>query len=1254
MATASTKTDRGLLAVEVVQELRKTENNHRRNQALRTFAKNLRRRNAFHASWEAVGGAQGLASLMAEFSVEDVRLLCSFLGQTAGAIYLRPERRGGLTELVQILVSGETDARPLRSFYQTIVPACETQFVKSWVPQTEWTRSQQKYLWLANRQQYEQQFLDDLFSERSKNDPDMFRQNTKLFRGNLPFCENILTRIASATSSKQFYLSPDFMQWFAMPLLKKLSGRRRQSRRSEYLKFLDLVVNCFKAHPQLLKSELRLNDGSGLIQFIVRAMIAAREDQDVFAAHLDVLLVLAPTKGVWVGDIYGALPLHGLTPQLRFDLIRIFLLHCQEYLVDIKNISLAAEKRILATTKNGKLWPARLFLSIPSNEGLALFEHLENVHQAQSFVSQGSLTNSVMCQVQNPLATELDLDIFRTVLQRENDHSSRIWVDGVQLALKERKKKASESREPRLRAFWAKSALQLCVAAGNLEVLQENLVWARRFVKDPLVGPDIFGPSVINTRELKALLVVVPSREALNNSRELAEVFSTVQGDIVLAGQILLGLLQTALSAIMEPSFKPNNWSSIVALPRNVAEGRVTNATGIMRVKTDVAEAKDLELNVAMSIWKPTIDSLLEIEALMSDPAAVKLASGGRPSVFTAGEFLAQIPAPGPSLLADLTTHYLDGMNSRLAPTLVKSHMRHIVAAVVRLAKSTQSSLAIPFVRPIIQNSDDSSSHRQLLTSRFLQSLPASTARHFVTTTASAIIDLMKEQNSRPWKEGVAPAVKVTTVKMMAQILEGNKVLAPKISCDILVSLLKEVRHIDARMAILSSLLSVLAESTSTADLRKHILDMFEEHVLTVASQLNERRPTTEEDWQQLVMPEVSTENSVLVWLQASARNGNLKREDRERLVRLSIIAVQQSAVHNERWVNLFVKRHASNIPIDGKVRAGPAHMGQLIGLFFAHFDFVPDSLIDTLQSVILNNVDPSPEMLQVTSTVKSDTKLAGSNAGQHWLAHFDSPGIKAISFGLTYVVTLLRTKRAFKSGDASIQRLQKLTTCVAERYIRLGDVQAISKLVERLTINTTRFDDKMEPDWRGRCMPILEDIIRMVEDKAKDQTSEVLLPNVFRLRLALLQVPLWQSERPIPEAVITLFAEELAELIDELVARRRPYHQDFEFLKEEINRSKKHFPENTRVGLVLARLREDWRQRDPSLAAYLRCELAATYLLSSSVREEKEEREEKGVKEDTVQLLQEWMASPVGDIRVIGVETRKALKEARGWFKDE
>src|SRR5690606_8459130 len=143
----------------------------------------------------------------------------------------------------------------------------------------------------------------------------------------------------------------------------------------------------------------------------------------------------------------------------------------------------------------------------------------------------------------------------------------------------------------------------------------------------------------------------------------------------------------------------------------------------------------------------------------------------------------------------------------------LRARMDNVVHLVLGVAQSDQPWLAIPFIRDVILDGEDADSswHRSLLSIPFLSSLPYEAASGLLNTMADAIRERMREQNARPrevvmtddeeaddevddGEEAVPsrPAVKVTTIKMMAQLLQDSKIVGASAACDILLGLLAE------------------------------------------------------------------------------------------------------------------------------------------------------------------------------------------------------------------------------------------------------------------------------------------------------------------------------------------------------------------------------------------------------------------------------------------------------------------------------
>jgi hypothetical protein len=85
-------------------------------------------------------------------------------------------------------------------------------------------------------------------------------------------------------------------------------------------------------------------------------------------------------------------------------------------------------------------------------------------------------------------------------------------------AVDEQKRKASTSREQTGRAFFAKSAIVWAIASGSPALYGETLIWARRFVRDPV-------SSVISKgyRHERALAVSCTSDCSLDSYDELLD-----------------------------------------------------------------------------------------------------------------------------------------------------------------------------------------------------------------------------------------------------------------------------------------------------------------------------------------------------------------------------------------------------------------------------------------------------------------------------------------------------------------------------------------------------------------------------------------------------------------------------------------------------------------------------------------------------------------------------------------------------------
>ena len=737
----------------------------------------------------------------------------------------------------------------------------------------------------------------------------------------------------------------------------------------------------------------------------------------------------------------------------------------------------------------------------------------------------------------------------------------------------------------------------------------------------------------VESRELVGLLTIMPSSFEKKTAEELEESIAPVRREMPLANAVMIELIKAAITAVREPSFKANSWWNILALPNKIATLRMDYGDKFRETTINLGR-RDPESTVAEVLWKPTINLCLDVEALLSDPAASQL-SAQKVRAISPGRDIESLQMQ-PELRVEMTNFYVQAMREKLPETLVTSQVGRMISAVSCLAGSTQPELAIPFIRPIILNSNDSSSHRKIFTDGFLESLSASHAKEFLQTTANTMLEMMKTQNSGAWKDGEQPVIKVTMVKMMADILNGSLVVDAGTSCETLVSLLRESRHIDARIAIITGLLGTLEESTSTPALRKYILDVFEESVLPMASQLNERRPTTEENWQASVMPEVSEEASILKLLIERMSSQSLQLEDRQRLVHIVMDALLASAVNNQRWMALFAEKTGTSLGADDRLSIPPAHHKLLDRALGLEFDAVPPALFNIFRAFILQTADPSANIARITEAVKENKDYQRSDAGKHWLAQCGGPPGAAIQTGLTTVMQLLQRGATSSGGQGRIDQLRQLVSEVAERWIRRGKSDLISE-IENKVIREPYVERYDSSNWRSNSIAVLNDLIRVSEALEAEGGMASKLPNVFRLRISVLRLTQGNIIDPMAS-----YPKMVSSLVDRLALRPRPYHNDYELLKAEVIwlASTEAFWLDS---IALAHLcQADFESETPSLAAYLRVELIAVGLRHTKIPKHEQA--------SVMKVMGKWVASPAEDLRAMGQELETHLRERNDW----
>ena len=363
--------------------------------ALRQLWKGLRRANSFGPIWTALGGAQGVVDIMADYSVRDVKALCRCLAQTASARAVHEERQARLAELVRLLTAPDApDKRPMRCFYQDIVPASTEELAMEWERDgTKWTPAQRRRLWFAHPAGYEQKFLEEIFSPDF---PDLnFEFHRLLFYHNWDLTKAIFKRLIDAKEDVR--IPDDFMPICVTRQLERSLKRRYDDKfRTE---LFGLAVQCVQKH-QLLADRLNLYNYGFLAQTVDR-WSRMPSQRPYFQKYVAVLVSMLPSRefqgSASVRSILRFVPI-----ELRYTLLRIILQSARRYHVDIEDESDAGLIRLGNLPKEDG-WAADFFsITLDAESGSRLFQRLWKLHPDASFLLPANGQSTVLKQTRGP------------------------------------------------------------------------------------------------------------------------------------------------------------------------------------------------------------------------------------------------------------------------------------------------------------------------------------------------------------------------------------------------------------------------------------------------------------------------------------------------------------------------------------------------------------------------------------------------------------------------------------------------------------------------------------------------------------------------------------------------------------------------------------------------------------------------------------------------------------------------------------
>jgi hypothetical protein len=329
------------------------------------------------------------------------------------------------------------------------------------------------------------------------------------------------------------------------------------------------------------------------------------------------------------------------------------------------------------------------------------------------------------------------------------------------------------------------------------------------------------------------------------------------------------------------------------------------------------------------------------------------------------GIFKTLLPAIPPNLLLSLASGLIEKSLAEDAPS---NDPRQWTSFALRLlARSDKPEIAIDLItRVILDNPGQTPWHQILLTAGNLKRLPPDCAKKLVQDLSNGIVQRLDDKShSQPTgeanKEAPGPhtantsTVKVTTVKLLAQVLKEASFLGDGFIMDALATLFDKATHVHIRAVIVDSLAAVLVGSRSDRA-REAIVNLLESTVVTVAAELNERSPMTKDDWkiteQAKEPPEVYNDAglasicaALVKAVKPSSKSESLRAYN---LVdRILLPLTRRSRENNTRWLNIFLyKYNSSHLAI--QIPRPPSKPQLLEVLLLKFTKFMPAAEFDT------------------------------------------------------------------------------------------------------------------------------------------------------------------------------------------------------------------------------------------------------------------------------------------------------------------
>ena len=505
-------------------------------------------------------------------------------------------------------------------------------------------------------------------------------------------------------------------------------------------------------------------------------------------------------------------------------------------------------------------------------------------------------------------------------------------------------------------------------------------------------------------------------------------------------------------------------------------------------------------------------------------------------------------------------------------------------------------------------------------------------------------------------------AIKITTIKSLAQFLDDADVLAPHASIPILKNLFEASTHIDVRDMVLKSLLAKLVASKDDRPTAEAIF-MALELLIPVAGSLNERCPTTESDWAKVegtgLLPEIHAEGGpsirappLLHLIQFYCNDKcSLSLDDRRTLMkRVTLPITEQSIANNTRWIELLVAKYRPDsttvempvLPLE------PRSLGPLLE---SSSDMLSTALLDLYHRRRLTNMSPSAEVATLNAVIYRDPVLRESSEGEYWLSMYG----KGADVYSSLPNMLKRDWQPTSEANAiSVDQVQDLVFEQAMTLLITAQQPSLhfDSFMQRLAPDTSHYlSHETRKSRFSHVRPVLERLIQEIDTRRTPEWQRdpnrqpPILPETFKYRLWLLDYPILHPHSPQTEThkrfatqlisklgeVFHLGIAHHAKLTDiESAASSTREDQDYEPLIRHLG----HLPTTSNLDHTSPTLQKLLLRIDLARALFHRWLCSGTRVHVSA---------------ETREMVRSWRGSEVEEIRMKGVAIGDMLANLNG-----